>query len=239
MQVLSGSSASVAPQVQDEDLETGAKIDFSFDEEDEDEAFKEDINATLDDEEASGQHYFEQVAFHTGKNASSLNSEFSSAAQDDDGDYEKVQVISGVPTYENVQFSDEKKADNEGLYTIGRRFPSIRVKGKKEEKKAKILKDSAAEVNHQTGSCVKAVTAIYAYHGKSIEDQHDLEESNIYENGHIVIKQQKGQRPRPACCLCQFVKRRKSTILLFVMVMSVLSFILTGGWLLYTSGIVT
>lgn len=88
----------MAPQeVQEDELETSeSKIDFSFDneEEEDDEAFKEDITAPND--EGSGQHYFEEVAFHTGKNASSLSGDFSSSAETaDDGDYEKVQVISG------------------------------------------------------------------------------------------------------------------------------------------------
>lgn len=140
-----------------------------------------------------------------------------------------------MPTYENVQFTDEKK-DAEGLYTIGRRFPSIRIKGKKEGKKKAInQQDTEIEVNHQSGSCVTAVTAIYAYHEKNSQYTEE-NNSNIYENGHIVLKQEKKQQNKSSCCLCQFLKAKKSKILLFIMVVSVISFVMTGGWLLYVSG---
>ena len=71
---------------------------------------------------------------------------------------------------------------------MGRRFPSIRLKSKDKKDAKKILafsaSDKAVEVNGAKGSCVRAASAIYGDEPSKLDDF----ESNIYENGHIVMK---------------------------------------------------
>ena len=80
------------------------------------------------------------------------------------------------------------QAKDEGFYTMGRRFPSIRLKSKDKKDAKKILafsaSDKAVEVNGAKGSCVRAASAIYGDEPSKLDDF----ESNIYENGHIVMK---------------------------------------------------
>ena len=74
---------------------------------------------------------------------------------------------------------------------MGRRFPTIRLKSKDKKDAKKIsacfsASDKAVEVNGAKGSCVRAASAIYSDELPS--PQHEDFESNIYENGHIVMK---------------------------------------------------
>ncbi len=151
-------------------------------------------------------------------------------------DYEIVEVKSAeAPTYENVvsfEKSDSLQTfeEIEELYTIGRRFPSIRVK--RDDKKDQ--KRDAALSKNQVGSSVMAVTAIYG----EIHKQKTLKpppvqgfgpESNIYENGYIVMKKQAKKK----CKCCSLTQSSK--YMLAIVLLSVIVFLGTGSTLLYTS----
>ena len=121
---------------------------------------------------------------------------------------------------------------DEGIYTIGRRFPSIRVKSKekkKEKKKSFYQKSKDKKLNVETskGSCARPVEAIYG----TLSEDHQLE-SNIYENGHIVMKHEtESLKCQKICC-----GKKPSQCLMIVIIVSVIIFILTGSFLLLSSG---
>ena len=119
---------------------------------------------------------------------------------------------------------------------MGRRFPSIRLKSKDKKDSKKHATscttiDKAVKVNETKGSCAKAVSAIY---GDPATDATSLDgdfESNIYENGHIVIKQ---DLQRGTFKFCGAKKTRQ--YLVVIVILSVIIFILTGASLLITRG---
>ena len=106
---------------------------------------------------------------------------------------------------------------------MGRRFPSIRVKDKKAKKK----KDASncIEYSNTVGSCARPVSAIYG-----TLDYNSSEKANIYENGHIILRQrQKSQQNWFQKCCCQ------KPALLTVIILSFAVFLTAGGVLLYQS----
>ena len=117
---------------------------------------------------------------------------------------------------------------------MGRRFPSIRLKSKDKKDAKKILafsaSDKAVEVNGAKGSCVRAASAIYGDGPPKLDDF----ESNIYENGHIVMKNDDSTAKSGKCC-CNGGKIPKQC-LIGTVVLSVIVFIFTGASLLITKG---
>lgn len=103
--------------------------------------------------------------------------------------------------------------EDEVIYTIGRRFPSIRINAKKKKM------DKSTKVDCENGSCVRSVVALYAG---------EKSDGNIYENGHIVIKQKEEERR-----IRQFKCGKKT--FLAVVVLSVMVFLITGAFLLFSS----
>ena len=77
------------------------------------------------------------------------------------------------------------------------------------------------------GSCPRPVEAIYG----TLQNENQ-DENNIYENGHIVIKGQK----KPENFLVKLCGRQPSQCLIIVMIASVIIFVLTGSYLLITTG---
>ena len=107
------------------------------------------------------------------------------------------------------------------LNITGRRFPSIRVKDKKAKKKE--TKDvSKEEYSNTVGSCAQPVSAIYG-----TLDNDKL--SNIYENGHIILRQQQQQNSKWKR-ICS-----ESKPVLAVIFVSLVVFITAGAILLYQS----
>ena len=88
---------------------------------------------------------------------------------------------------------------------MGRRFPSIRLKSKDKKDAKKILafsaSDKAVEVNGAKGSCVRAASAIYGDEPSKMDDF----ESNIYENGHIVMKNDDRGCVKKSTIICGFL----------------------------------
>ena len=82
--------------------------------------------------------------------------------------YEDVVQKDTTPKYENVIFDkSNKKLEEESLYTVGRRFPSIRSvksKNRKEAKKDLYAKPDKGVMNksNESGSFPRPVAAIYA-----------------------------------------------------------------------------
>jgi hypothetical protein len=140
---------------------------------------------------------------------------------------------------------------DEALFSIGRRFPSIRLTSEaKKANKKKVHRedqslysqpDKSSKVNTDIGSCSRPVAAIYGTLTQTYGSKLDLNssvDSNIYENGHIVLQQHKAEAP--CCCPSPFssiCKRPQTTsnILCAVIVISVTTFLLAGSLLLYQS----
>ena len=185
---------------------------------------REDVEAVLDftEEEILSGDYYENVVFQTGKKKP-LEDEVKSNQSNEE--YEEV-LVKTVPYYENVNYSHRnEKGQSEGLYTIGRRFPSIRVKDKKAKKKEEVntLDYNVSNIEYNSGSCARPVSAIYG----TLEHPEKL--SNIYENGHIILRQQRRQTSkwRRIC--------KESKPVLAVIVVSLAVFITAGSILLYQS----
>jgi len=212
----------------------------------------EEIVIDFDEKQEESEEYYENVIFQTGKRSSSLTQD----SQYLDIDYEDVELKIAMPSYENVNYNNSaKNVKDEGFYTMGRRFPSIRLKSKDKKDAKKIgagscaSSDKAVEVNGSKGSCVRATSAIYG-------DSEDFE-SNIYENGLIVIKQNV-QNNKNKCCGLRWgfgsqnpknPKKSNNTesrnpcggkkpkqYLIATVILSVIVFVLTGASLLITRG---
>ena len=112
------------------------------------------------------------------------------------------------------------------IFLIGRRFPSIRVKDKKTKKKeTKTIDISKEEYSNTVGSCAQPVSAIYG----TLDNSEKL--SNIYENGHIILRQQQRQNSNSKWKrIC-----KESKPVLAVILVSFVVFITAGAILLYQS----
>ena len=76
---------------------------------------REDVEAVLDftEEEILSGDYYENVVFQTGKKKLEIQSKL-----ENNEEYEEV-LVSTVPHYENVNYSNQNEKTKEDLYTIG------------------------------------------------------------------------------------------------------------------------
>ena len=117
---------------------------------------------------------------------------------------------------------------DEALYTVGRRFPSIRVKSKdRKDAKKELYATPDKSINRplESGSCARPVAAIYGTITNEFQSKMSLPESNIYENERIILQQNNKTR------WCK--KPKTSHVLLSVMILSVIIFLSAGAILLY------
>ena len=159
--------------------------------------------------------------------------------------YEDV-VQKDTPKYENVIFdkmNNKKLEEEEALYTVGRRFPSIRSvksKNRKEAKKDLYAKPDKGIMNkaNESGSFPRPVAAIYAPTTSDFQSKLDLgldggPESNIYENERIILGKYKKPIWWPVVGMRRFKKPKTSHVLIAVMIISVIVFLSAGAILIY------
>ena len=184
--------------------------------------------------------YYEEMIFSTGKKSISETDTLEISDT-----YEDVVQKDTTPKYENVIFDkNNKKLEEESLYTVGRRFPSIRSvksKNRKEAKKDLYAKPDKGIMNksNESGSFPRPVAAIYApTTTNDFQSKLDLgldggPESNIYENERIILGKYKKPIWWPVVGMRRFKKPKTSHVLIAVMIISVIVFLSAGAILIY------
>ena len=184
--------------------------------------------------------YYEEMIFSTGKKSISETDTLEISDT-----YEDVVQKDTTPKYENVIFDkNNKKLEEESLYTVGRRFPSIRSvksKNRKEAKKDLYAKPDKGIMNksNESGSFPRPVAAIYApTTTNDFQSKLDLgldggPESNIYENERIILGKYKKPIWWPVAGIRRFKKPKTSHVLIAVMIISVIVFLSAGAILIY------
>ena len=184
--------------------------------------------------------YYEEMIFSTGKKSISETDTLEISDT-----YEDVVQKDTTPKYENVIFDkNNKKLEEESLYTVGRRFPSIRSvksKNRKEAKKDLYAKPDKCIMNksNESGSFPRPVAAIYATTTTNdFQSKLDLgldggPESNIYENERIILGKYKKPIWWPVAGIRRFKKPKTSHVLIAVMIISVIVFLSAGAILIY------
>ena len=184
--------------------------------------------------------YYEEMIFSTGKKSISETDTLEISDT-----YEDVVQKDTTPKYENVIFDkSNKKLEEESLYTVGRRFPSIRSvksKNRKEAKKDLYAKPDKGIMNksNESGSFPRPVAAIYApTTTNDFQSKLDLgldggPESNIYENERIILGKYKKPIWWPVAGIRRFKKPKTSHVLIAVMIISVIVFLSAGAILIY------
>jgi len=159
--------------------------------------------------QSKASEYYEEMVFSTGKK-SMLEESLEVSDTYEDVAFKTSDSYS--PRYENVIFDggNNEKLD-ESLYTVGRRFPSIRSIKPKERKEAKkdlyAKPDKSVKISTESGSSARPVTAIYGTLTHNFQSKIDMslpDESNIYENERIILKQLNQKKwcknQKPAMC---------------------------------------